>query len=620
MDREQHRRTILPIFLMFVIITSSVAIGFLPSTAAADTLPTWKISTIDATGDVGQYCSLEVDAAGVYYISYYDATNGHLKLATNRSGSPETNTIDGSAGAGLYSSLDLDANGKLHISYEAMQGMYLFYLTDLSGSFVRTAATMNSHTNNFTAVANDGYGKAYIVYFSDVDQSFYYACNSDGTWIPHWVHQFGDVGRYASMIMDHQRRTYSSFYDATNKDLRFNYNFFGNQAPVVDSQGDVGQYTSIGLDGSFDPEPYISYYDATNGDLKLAYHRADVIDWKVGWNVVVIDGAGDVGKFSSIKVAEDGKAFIAYYDATEGNLKYAEYENGDAKISIVDAPGNVGQYASISIDGKGRPSIAYYDVTNGDLKLATLQGAGEEKAPVFVPNPPLAVNATRVGDNSIRVTWSAPIGNSSQPEVIGYRLFAGTGNGIPSRIVTLENVTEFLDSDLEYNTTYEYWVTAYSSVGEGAASDFVNITTGTAPQSLSFAPPAPTIASSANAGYTTASFGWSPPLFNSTTPLPSGYRIYRGLVPESMSLVAALGNVTSYTDTGLLPGTQYYYEVAAVNTVGEGTHSAAVVVVTQMLPAPDTGSPQQDWTLLIVGAVALIAVVIAVVALFRRKA
>jgi len=58
----------------------------------------------------------------------------------------------------------------------------------------------------------------------------------------------------------------------------------------------------------------------------------------------------------------------------------------------------------------------------------------------------------------------------------------------------------------------------------------------------------------------------------------------------------------SYTDTGLSPGTTYYYKVAAVSyTGGEGTLSneASATPLTPLLPAPNlSGAPGDSSALL----------------------
>src|SRR5512138_1851477 len=69
----------------------------------------------------------------------------------------------------------------------------------------------------------------------------------------------------------------------------------GNTIRVVDSGGDVGRYTSIavGADGL----PIIAYYDATNADLKIA-HCDDATCATAALRTV--DSAGDVGADTSI--------------------------------------------------------------------------------------------------------------------------------------------------------------------------------------------------------------------------------------------------------------------------------------------------------------------------------
>jgi cellulose 1,4-beta-cellobiosidase len=115
-------------------------------------------------------------------------------------------------------------------------------------------------------------------------------------------------------------------------------------------------------------------------------------------------------------------------------------------------------------------------------------------------------------------------------------------------------------------TTYYYRVSAVTAVGEGSRSAERSATP-TAPATV---PASPTL--SATAGNGQVALGWTTPA-DGGSPL-SGYRLYRGTTSGSLSLYQTLGVVTAYTDTAVTNGTTYYYQVSAVNSVGEGSRSA----------------------------------------------
>jgi hypothetical protein len=76
----------------------------------------------------------------------------------------------------------------------------------------------------------------------------------------------------------------------------------------------------------------------------------------------------------------------------------------------------------------------------------------------------------------------------------------------------------------------------------------------------------------ATAGDQFVSLSWTAPFNNGGSNIAS-YNIYRGTVSGGEILLKSGVTGTTYSDTGLTDGTTYYYEVTAVNGVGEGSPS-----------------------------------------------
>lgn len=125
---------------------------------------------------------------------------------------------------------------------------------------------------------------------------------------------------------------------------------------------DTGAFLSLALDSA--GRAGIAYFDGTRGDLKYAAQRDG------GFVTETLDSRGSVGQYPSTLFLKENRPVIAYFHRTRGDLRLAERREGGAwLISDIDRDVNDrGRHASLAINSFGRLGVAYEDSTTGKLK------------------------------------------------------------------------------------------------------------------------------------------------------------------------------------------------------------------------------------------------------------
>ena len=255
--------------------------------------------------------------------------------------------------------------------------------------------------------------------------------------------------------------------------------------------------------------------------------------------------------------AQVALAWTASSGATSYNVYRGTTSGGESTTAI--ATGVTG--TSYTNTGLTNGTTYFYTVaavSAGGTSTASNEASATPTAGT-APSAPTGLAAAG-GTAQITVTWAASSGATA------YNIYRGTTSGSEGTTVfaSVGNVTTYTNTGLGNGATYFYKVAAVNSVGTSAQSAEVSATT-------SNTPPAPTGVAAA-AGNSQATVTWT------ASSGATAYNIYRSTTSggEGTTVYAALGNVTTYTNTGLTNGTAYYYTVAAVNSVGTSAQSTQV--------------------------------------------
>jgi hypothetical protein len=142
---------------------------------------------------------------------------------------------------------------------------------------------------------------------------------------------------------------------------------------MVDSDPGVGRFATLVMEA--DNTPHIAYYDETNGRLRYATRIAGE------WQIEYVDGANlaaSQAKADPQPVTDLDSGVVE----TAAQLAAADRAPGLGEGGDPDGPQRgltsnkqgVGGYPSIALDSNNVPQIAYYDFTNQNLKYARKSG------------------------------------------------------------------------------------------------------------------------------------------------------------------------------------------------------------------------------------------------------
>jgi hypothetical protein len=180
-----------------------------------------------------------------------------------------------------------------------------------------------------------------------------------------------------------------------------------------------------------------------------------------------------------------------------------------------------------------------------------------------LPSAPQNLTASPNLPAGVGLSWTAPTTSGTGP-ITGYRIYRATGSTV-APLATIGNVLSFTDTTVAAGSTVTYAVAALSEYGEGTRS-------GTITTQRALPPAAPT-GLKATAGKSGIALTWTAP-GNGGSAI-TGYRIYRGTSSANQAFLVSVGGATtSFTDAGVTKRVQYYYQVTAVNAIGEGAGSA----------------------------------------------
>lgn len=202
-------------------------------------------------------------------------------------------------------------------------------------------------------------------------------------------------------------------------------------------------------------------------------------------------------------------------------------------------------------------------------------GGGTDVSDNEAPSVPAKLQATHALENEIDLTWTASTDNVG---VTGYKVYRD-GSYLETATKTSTSVT-----GLTASTKYCFTISAVDAAGNESGQGSQLCAT-TSPASDSTAPTAPANLSAKAVSQSVVELSWVDKADDEI-----GFKIERSTSSVSGFVQIALieANQTAHSDSGLNPGTTYYYRARAYNDKGDSSYSNVAGVTTD---SPQVGAP-----------------------------
>jgi len=420
------------------------------------------------------------------------------------------------------------------------------------------------------------------------------ASASPYTWSPPELVDVRGVIDQVSLALDADGNPHIAYYDAFADDLRYaHWNGTAWVLEDVDTMGDVGSSPTILLDSA--ERPHILYVDVDPTNLLKRSVKNGT------WKMEVVDSVGFVFRGSADAAwAPDGTLHACYYNNILSALRHARLSGGTWTNETVEAgPGGAGLYCSIAVASDGTPRIGYSNQgSGGDLRYAAWNGTSWNLTTVDAVDgvrdwTSLALNAS--GNPYISYLTGASEGKIIYHDGTAWRTLVAPSNAHFSPSITFDSQDRLhaptwgFFGGIPAGFRHSVWDGAWAN--ETFPQKFLDATSlaldavgnphlawavdGDLYYARAFsAPQAPTgpMSLQATAGNGQVSLSWTAPAWDGGSAV-TGYRVYRGTAPGTLTALDTQGPSTAYTDAAVLNGVTYYYAVTAINAVGEGPPS-----------------------------------------------